>query len=72
MSKSAHINCYVHFLRSLSDDALSPVMLFDCFCNAILSIDKWFWRFLSPHFLLALPFCGIFLASKLSVGLRSR
>jgi amino acid transporter len=42
----AHVNCYVRFLRSLSDNALYPVMVFDYLAQAIPAMDEWYWRLL--------------------------
>jgi amino acid transporter len=57
----AHINCYVRFLRSLSDNALYPVMVFDYLVNAIPAIDTWYWQLLV--FVLSIAFavtCNVF------------
>jgi amino acid transporter len=57
----AHINFYVRFLRSLSDNALYPVMVFDYLVNAIPSIDTWYYQLLV--YILSIGFaitCNVF------------
>lgn len=37
----AHVNCYVRFIRSVFDNALYPVMIYDYLAAIIPNMDKW-------------------------------